>query len=104
MRQIAPQPVAHTCQSLHGGPAHQHPRITYTASCLSRLTGAQREGGGAVPNAAAASCEVDVVAQRGHAWVEVKSHGLFGLHSTHWLGSAGHTKGEAFTWGLYRLV
>jgi hypothetical protein len=46
------------------------------------------------PGAATASCEVDVVAQQGHAWVEVKSHGMFGVHSTHWLGSAGHTKGE----------
>lgn len=42
-------------------------------------------------NGGAAHCEVDVVLE--HAWVEVKSHSTFGLHSQHWLGNSGHTKG-----------
>lgn len=44
------------------------------------------DGGGAF-------CEMDIVAQQGHAWIEVKSHSAFGLHSQHWLGNSGHTKG-----------
>lgn len=37
--------------------------------------------------------EVDVVAQHGHAWIEVKSHQPFGVDSDHWFGNQGHTKG-----------
>ena len=39
------------------------------------------------------SVEVDVVAQNGHTWIEVKSHQPFGTDSDHWFGSQGHTKG-----------
>ena len=35
--------------------------------------------------------EVDVVAQQGHTWVEVKSHQPFGVDSDHWYGNEGHT-------------
>lgn len=37
--------------------------------------------------------EVDVVAQQGLAWIEVKAHEPFDLDSSHWLGNPGHFKG-----------
>ena len=36
--------------------------------------------------------EIDVVAQGGAWWVEVKSHERFGINSTHWAGRKGHVK------------
>ena len=45
-------------------------------------------------NEASSSCEVDVIAQGGHAWIEVKSHRPFGTASQHFVGSSGHQKGE----------
>jgi hypothetical protein len=36
--------------------------------------------------------EIDVVAQGGAWWVEVKSHERFGINSTHWVGRKGHVK------------
>ncbi len=53
--------------------------------------------------AGAASCEVDVVAQDGHAWIEVKSHRSFGTQSQHWLGSSGHTKGVRSAFRVWQL-
>ncbi|GLC33618.1 hypothetical protein PLESTM_000092400 [Pleodorina starrii] len=63
----------------------------------------RRGGGGAAaaasPAAASAaaaanvSVEVDVVAQEGHCWIEVKNQELFGLESVHWTGAARHVKG-----------
>ncbi|GIL53318.1 hypothetical protein Vafri_8949, partial [Volvox africanus] len=38
------------------------------------------------------SVEVDVVAQKGHCWIEVKNQEVFGLESIHWTG-ARHIKG-----------
>ena len=39
------------------------------------------------------SVEVDVVAQEGVCWIEVKSHEIFGLQSIHWAGSSSGVKG-----------
>jgi hypothetical protein len=71
----------------------EQPSSTADTSPLHALAGPE-QGLGRGPDDTTASCEVDVIAQQGHAWVEVKSHGPFGVHSTHWLGSAGHNKGE----------
>lgn len=38
------------------------------------------------------SVEVDVVAQDGHVWIEVKSHKCVDLDSVEWLGVPGHAK------------
>ncbi|DBA72354.1 TPA: hypothetical protein ACH3X2_010511 [Trebouxia sp. C0005] len=39
------------------------------------------------------SVEVDVVAQQGLAWIEVKAHEPFDTDSSQWLGNPGHFKG-----------
>ncbi|GIM13015.1 hypothetical protein Vretimale_16210 [Volvox reticuliferus] len=49
-------------------------------------------GGGGGSNAGNVSVEVDVVAQMGHCWIEVKNQETFGLESVHWAG-ARHIKG-----------
>lgn len=38
--------------------------------------------------------EVDVVAQGGHLWVEVKDTEWFGIGSTRWLGTGGRSAGK----------
>ncbi|KAA6421565.1 MAG: hypothetical protein FRX49_08509 [Trebouxia sp. A1-2] len=39
------------------------------------------------------NAEVDVVAQQGLAWIEVKAHEAFGIGSNQWLGNPGHFSG-----------
>ena len=39
--------------------------------------------------------EIDVVAQHGHLWIEVKDSESFGVGSTRFLGSQGHVSGKA---------
>lgn len=39
------------------------------------------------------SVEVDVVAQEGSSWIEVKNHEVFGLESVHWMGTSSGVKG-----------
>lgn len=39
--------------------------------------------------------EVDVVAQEGHLWVEVKDTEWFGIGSTRWLGTGGRSAGKS---------
>ena len=41
-----------------------------------------------VPCSSSTAVEVDVVAQGGSAWIEVKNQELFGLESVHWTGTA----------------
>ncbi|PNH09675.1 hypothetical protein TSOC_003653 [Tetrabaena socialis] len=51
--------------------------------------GSTGKGGGGAAAAAgvAVGVEVDVVAQGGHCWIEVKNQEVFGLESVHWTGT-----------------
>ncbi|PNH09654.1 hypothetical protein TSOC_003655 [Tetrabaena socialis] len=44
-------------------------------------------GGAAAAAGVAVGVEVDVVAQGGHCWIEVKNQEVFGLESVHWTGT-----------------
>eukprot|EP00878_Enallax_costatus_P013004 GHUV01013587.1.p1 GENE.GHUV01013587.1~~GHUV01013587.1.p1 ORF type:complete len:467 (+),score=109.81 GHUV01013587.1:1555-2955(+) len=73
---------------------------TYTLFVGAEVT----DSSGQMPNQATADSagaaaplwvEVDVVANDGLTWIEVKNQERFGLESVHWLGSPGRSKGLA---------
>ncbi|KAG2494085.1 hypothetical protein HYH03_007725 [Edaphochlamys debaryana] len=78
-----------------GGPSAKGPKGGGKGGCGGgKGGGGGGKGGGGGGRPAERVCvEVDVVAQGGHCWVEVKNQERFGTESVHWTGAARHVKG-----------
>lgn len=87
------------------------PRLcNFVSTCHQALVQDQGEGSGIAGKMSKSQCkfgkrktisvEVDVVAESGHVWIEVKSHKCTDLESIEWLGVPGHAKVGSVTINL----